>query len=135
MTNEIAGEKTGKSITAKSMNIVVGVPKRYVESYCANADCRKLIEDTHFHECKVTVDNGDVLARRFCDECYNKYNLSNSKPEETTKQYRGRIIVKDIDRYIGITAKNEEEAKKILRQKLHEAISDRLTVFKVTLKE
>ena len=136
MTLDISNDKPIRTTKIDSMNIVIGVPKRYVESTCANADCRKFLENIPYHECKVRVGSGEIFTRRFCEECYKKLDpITIGKSDEKVKNYKGRIIVKEIDREFGFTAKNDDEAKKYLRQKLHESVNENTRVFNVVVSD
>jgi hypothetical protein len=53
------------------MNIVMGVPKWWNETHCANADCRKrLFPVDNIHRVRITLIDDSTVDKCLCDACY-----------------------------------------------------------------
>jgi hypothetical protein len=65
--------------SAQKMKIVMGVPKWWVNSHCANADCRKNFSFTdNIHHVRITLNDGSTVDKCLCDACYNMTQNGNS---------------------------------------------------------
>lgn len=53
------------------MNVVMGVPKWWNNSHCANAECRKSFSKMdNIHRVLITLDDGSTVEKCLCDACY-----------------------------------------------------------------
>ena len=53
------------------MNIVMGVPKWWNESHCANTDCRKSFSKSdNIHRVRITLVDDSTVEKYLCDACY-----------------------------------------------------------------